>query len=279
MSRSSGWRLALGLLASVAFGASAETITLRYGFEPGQRWAASQTIERSTHTLGETRSDRGVARFRYEVEPAPVEGHVSLLAHMLSQEMANGESPFDFSQIRFRAFSDVRGNTRGVRFEIDDAAEPPDMPGIEKDPVAYREMLRRVATAWSDSVFWLPQLPEQALAVGESFTLGDRGDVGGSDPGVAMEMSSKRTYTLDRIEGRVAHFSIRVQSTVDAATAKSSVESEQRALGSAAFDLDLGMWTHQETRSEHRATFQGGPGGEGVATATSVTTIEMSREP
>jgi hypothetical protein len=270
--------LAIALACALGAGASAETVSLRYGLEAGQRWTASQTIERTTHILGESQSDRGVAHFRYAVESAPVAGHVSLVAHMLSQEMSGGESPFDFSQIRFLAFSDPRGTMRGVHFEIGNDAEPPDVPGIEKDPVAYREMLRRFATAWSDSVFWLPELPEQALSVGESFTIGDRGDVGGSDPGVAMEMTSKRTYTLDRIEGPIAHFSIRLQSTVDAATAKSSVESEQRALGTAAFDLDAGMWTRQETRSEHRATFQGGPGGEGVATASTVTTIEMRSE-
>ena len=150
--------------------------------------------------------------------------------------------------------------------------------GVAKDPAAYREMLRRIATAWSPSVFWLPELPEAPLAVGESFTVGDQGDVGGTDPGVAMEIASQRTYTLDRVEDGKAKFSIRLHSTVDAATAQSSVESEQRALGDAVFDLALGMWVRQETRSEHRARFKGGPGGDGIATARAVTTIEMARE-
>ena len=267
----------LSLLVSA--GASAESVMLRYGLAPGQRWSASQTIERTTEALGQKQSDVGVARIRYQVDAAPVEGHVSLVARMLSQEIAGAQSPFDFSQVRFHAFSDPRGAMRGIHYEIDPDAEPPDVPELDKDPVAYREMLRRIATAWSDSVFWLPELPEAPLEVGESFTIGDRGDVGGSDPGVAMEMTSKRTYTLDRVEGNQAHFSIRLQSTVDAATAQSSVESEQRALGDAVFDLELGMWTRQETRSEHRARFQGGPGGSGIASARSVTTIEMKPVP
>lgn len=263
------------LVALVAASAAAEPITLRYGFAPGQRWDASQTIERTTEALGQSQSDVGIARIRYRIDKAPVDGHVSIIAHMLSQEIAGTTSPFDFSQVQFHAFTDPRGAMRGVHYEIAPDAEPPDVPDIDKDPVAYREMLRRIATAWSDSVFWLPELPEEPIELGESFTLGDTGDVGGSDPGVAMEMTSRRTYTLDRVEDGKAHFSIRLQSTVDAATAQSSVESEQRALGDAVFDLQRGMWLREQTRSEHRARFQGGPGGEGVASARTVTTIEM----
>jgi len=55
-------------------------------------------------------------------------------------------------------------------------AEPPPLEGVDADPVAFREMLRSLASAWLDSVYWLPVLPEKPLAVGESFELADRGD-------------------------------------------------------------------------------------------------------
>lgn len=264
----------LGLLAA-AGAASAEGWSFRYGFAPEQRWNATQTITRSTEFLGEREESRGSATFRYAIGASEIPGHVELEARMLGQTTAAGESPFDFSAIRFLALSDTRGVFRGIRFEIGDV-EPPEMPEIERDPVAFREMLRRIAAAWSDSVFWLPTLPEEPLALGESFVLSEREDVPGTDPGVAMEITSKRTYTLESVEGDVARFAITLTSTVDAATARSNVESQRRAEGEALFDRRLGMWTLQEIRSEERARFEGGPGGTGRASAATVTRIEMA---
>ena len=117
---------------------------------------------------------------------------------MLSQSVGGEKSPVDFSSIAFRASTDRRGALRGVHFELGDA-EPPDLPGLDPDPVAFRQMLRQIAEAWIDTVYWLPELPEHAVAVGASFTIGERDDVGGTEPGVRMEMVSKTTYTLREV--------------------------------------------------------------------------------
>jgi len=263
--------LCLALLLPAA--ASARDYELRYGLHPGQTWHAVQTVFRETSVAGDTRTDRATARFRYETQVAPVEGEVRLDARMLSQTMDGQQSPFDFSVIRFLAQTDPRGTMRGLHFQIGEA-EPPEMEGIERDPVAFRQMLRGVAAAWIEAVFWLPELPEQPIAVGESFVVNDRGDVGGTDPGVAMQIESTTSYTLRRVTGSQAEFAIQVRSTVDAATARAGIVSNRAAEGEAVFDLELGMWTRHETRSDHRARLDGVPGTD-QATAHTVTTVEM----
>ena len=265
--------IALGLMVLLPSAASARSYELRYGLAVGQTWQAVQTTFRETTVAGLTRTDTAAARFRYEIVEAPVENEVRLEARMLSQTMGSEESPFDFSPIRFLAQTDPRGTMRGVHFQLGEA-EPPYLEGIEPDPVAFRQMLRSLAAAWIEAVYWLPELPVQPLSVGESFVIQDRGDVGGTDPGVAMQIESKTTYTLQKVTGRLAEFTIRVTSTVDGATAQSGIVSNRSAEGEALFDLELGMWTRQETRSEHRAALHGAPGAD-HASGRTVTTIEM----
>ncbi len=259
------------LLPGAAWSRSYE---LRYGLRPGQTWHAVQTVFRETTVAGLTRTDRNTARFRYETLESPLDGQLRLDASMLSQTMDDRESPFDFSVIRFLALTDVRGVMRGVHFQIGEA-EPPELPGIERDPVAFRQMLRSVAAAWLDAVYWLPELPERPLEVGEAFVIANRGDVGGTDPGVSMQIESTTTFRLRKVTGRQAEFAIQVRSTVDAATAIADIVSNRNAEGEAVFDLELGMWTHQETRSDHRASLSGAPGAE-QASARTVTTIAMA---
>lgn len=263
--------LLLWLLPAAAAAGSYE---LRYGLTSGQTWHAVQTVFRETTVAGQTRTERASARFRYDVKDAPVPGDLRLDARMLSQTMGDEQSPFDFSVIRFLAQSNERGTLRGMHFQLDDA-DPPDLPGLEPDPVAFRQMLRSVAAAWIDAVYWLPELPERPIELGETFVQRDARDVGGTDPGVAMKMEATTTYTLRKVTGKLAEFAIEVRSTVGASTAQTGIVSNRQATGEAVFDLELGMWRRQETRSEHRASLEGLPGAD-QATGRTVTTIEMT---
>jgi hypothetical protein len=260
------------VLAATA--ASTEPVPLRYGFAPGQEWLAEQTIERETTLAGRTQSDRGAARFAYRVEATDDPERLRLDARMLSQRTNSGESPFDFSVIGFQAVTDRRGVLRGMHFEIGEA-EPPELPGLDPDPVAFRQMLRHIAAAWLPAVYWLPELPEAPLAVGETFVIGEREPVGGSDPGVRMEMASTTRYTLRKVKEGVAIFDVAVESTVDASTAIAGVKSAERALGEAHFDLERGMWTRQEIQSEQRARLEGAPAGAEQAMARTTRTLLM----
>lgn len=274
------WQIALaaGVLLAASAASAAGTL-LRYALEPGQRWQATQTVSREMQ-LGEIREqDHGVARFSYEVKPSPLEGYVALEATMLSQETRDGPSPFDFSVIRYRALMDARGTLRGVHFELGDA-EPPELPGVEKDPVAFRQMLRSIAAAWLDSVFWFPQLPEQPLAIGESFSLEESKDVPGVEPGVSMRMVSTRTFRLRAVEEGIARLDIAVDSRVETATAQSAMDASREAEGEADFDLGLGMWRRHVMRAEHHASFHGAPGvADGESKASTLTSIAMEPLP
>lgn len=255
----------------------AGSVLLRYGLAPGQRWSAVQTIVRETRVRDDVRREEASAHFSYRVGATERPDRLRFDAHMLGQTVAGEESPFDFSVISYQAALDARGVLSGVHFQLGEA-EPPELPGVDPDPVAFRQMLRRIAEAWVDSVYWLPELPERALLPGDTFTIRDADDVGGTDPGVYMRIASTTTYTLRGVEDRTARFEVVVRSTVDASTAQSGIESRRRGGGEALFDLDLGMWSRHEIRDEQLARFSGAEGGPGDGSARSVTTIEMQRE-
>lgn len=264
--------LAVALLLPGA--ASSRSYELHYGFAPGQVWHGVQSVFRKTTVAGSTQTDRDTARFRYVVGKRAPDGAMRLDARMLSQTRSGRKSPFDFSVIHFVARVGRQGALRGMYFELGEA-DPPDLDGVKPDPVAFRQMLRSVAAAWVESVYWFPELPAHPLEPGESFVVNRTGDVGGTDPGVSMRQDARTTYTLRKVSGHLAEFSIRVTSRIDAATAQTGIRSRRDAEGEATFDLDLGMWTRQQIRSENRATVRGVPGTD-QASAHTVTTIEMA---
>lgn len=267
--------LAALALAAAAWPAAGGTL-LRYRLEPGQVWHATVKITRETRLGHDVERDGGTAHVEYRVEPAAAPGQVALEARMLRQETAAGASPFDFSVIHYHATADARGVAPGAHFDIGEA-EPPDIEGVERDPVAFRQLLRSVASAWLESVYWLPRLPEQPLELGSSFTLDESEPVEDLEPGIEMRMKATRSYTLEEVSHGLAHFSIRVRSRVDAATSRGSLQSARSGQGEAVFDLARGMWRSQTLRDEHRARYHDAPGlGDGESTAHSVTEIEMA---
>ncbi|HXK21848.1 MAG TPA: hypothetical protein VMS55_04130 [Myxococcota bacterium] len=272
--------LALGLLALGWRSAHADDSTpvrLRYGWAPAQSWRAVYSVKREMHLAQDVQTDLGVARFDYAVHPDAKRGSLRLEVRFVSQETAAGPSPLDFTPIVFRAGTDALGHLRGPDVRIGDA-RPPDLPGIEPDPVAYRQILEQAASAWRQAAFWFPELPERPLAPGEEFVSRDDRDLGGGAPGTGMWMRSERRYRLVSVAQGIARFHVEEDSHVDAAAGSEGVASEQRAEGEALFDLALGMWTRHELVSSQRASFRGAPSAAAAdATSHSVTTIEMQR--
>ena len=272
--------LALGLLALGSRGAHADDapVRLRYGWAPGQTWRGVYSVKREMRLAQDVQTDLGVARFDYAVLPDAKQGSLRLEVRFVSQETAAGPSPLDFTPIVFHAGTDPLGHLRAPGYQIGEA-RPPDLPGIEPDPVAYQQMLEQAAAAWRHAAFWFPELPERPLAPGEEFVSRDDRDLGAGAPGMGMWMKSERRYRLVSVAEGVARFRVEENSHVDAAAGPESVASEQRAEGEALFDLALGMWTRHELVSSQKASFHGAPGAAptGEATSRSVTTIEMQR--
>lgn len=285
-----GWRswgpvagaAALALCAAAPAGADRggeAGVHLAYGLQPGQVWRSTQTIVRETRAGDDVRSDRGEAVFEYRVGPAPQADRLTLDARFVSLRTAEGAKPFDPGAVSLRAVITRRGRLVASTPEVGDLP-PPALPGEAPDPVAYRQMLRSLAEAWAGAVFWLPELPERALAPGDSFVQDADRDLGGREPGIAASQALERTWTLRDVEARRARFDVASSSHMETSTARSSIESERETTGEAVFDLDLGMWVRRVTRSRDRATFEGAdglPGGTGSATATITTTITMER--
>ena len=275
--------LALVLAQHAARGATAEEsrpLPLRYGWSPGQVWRATSSVERETRVGDDVQRDRGAARFEYTVERAPG-GEVRLEARMLAQETDAGATPIDFSPIAFHAEIDARGRLRDAHYTIADAP-PPAAAGEVSDPVAYQQILRRVASAWRSAVFWFPELPERSLKPGDAFVVEDERDLS-DEPGAAMRVHSTRTYRLLAVADGVARFRVEEDSRVDAGSGESRIDSRERAEGEALFDLALGMWTRQQLVSSQRARYsgpaEGKSGAAGEASSRSVATIEMERAP
>lgn len=280
MSRSEARALASLLLlfaAALPAGAEGPFYPLRYGLEAGQSWRATHRMVRETSVAGSEERHAGSAEIRYEVAEGAEEGGLRLDARMLSQESDGQASPFDFSAVRFVADVDRRGETRGAHYRIDDVT-PPDIPGLEKDPAAYRQMLRSMAEAWLDSIYWLPELPQEPVAPGDTFVVGGRGDAPGAESGMRMKVEEETAYTLRGVAGRFATFDVSVRSVVDAQSGESGIRSRRTARGEAVFDLEAGMWTRHEIAAEHEAALRGAEDGSTRATARTVTTIEMRKE-
>lgn len=267
---------------SLAATAAAETpLRLRYGWSAGQIWHSTHRVLRETQLQGNAQRDRGVARFEYRVLADEPGSTLRLEARLLSQETAAGISPLDFSAIAFRAQVDAQGRLRGAHYEIGEA-QPPVLDGVARDPIAFRQMLRQVASAWRGAVFWFPELPERALVPGDAFVVDEARNLAETEPGVLMRMRASRTYRLLAVEAGVARFRVEEVSQVDAAAAESGIASEQRAEGEAFFDLALGMWTRQVFVSTQRASYTGASGlslgpEQGEVSASTSTTLEMQR--
>lgn len=268
--------LALCGLAQAAAAQDAAPLRLRYGWAAGQSWRATHSVDRETQVAGAPRRDRGVARFEYQVRTDAEPGVLRLEARMLSQETSAGVSPLDFSPVLFRTRVDAQGRQQGSHYAISEA-EPPAIDGVASDPVAYRRLLRQVASGWRHAVFWFPELPERQLAAGEAFAVQEERDLGGEEPGVSMRIRSTRTYRLLAVEAGVARFRVEDVSAVAASAAESDVRSEERAEGEALFDLGLGMWTQQRLVSTQQTRYSDSHEGlgPGEATGRSVSTIEM----
>lgn len=275
--RACGPLLACLPLCALALAAAAEgePLRLRYGWSPGQVWRATHRIERETRVGDDVQRTRGVARFEYVVGAAEPDGSMHLDVRLLSQETEAGASPLDFSAIAFHASIDARGRLRGAHYEIGDT-----LPASAPDPVATRQLLRQVASAWRDSVFWFPELPDRALAPGDAFSVDETRDLADAEPGVSMRVRTTRSYRLVSLDASTAHFRVEEVSAVDAATAESGIASQQRAEGEAVFDLALGMWTGQHLDSSQRARYSGASGvggGAGEATGSTRSELEMER--
>lgn len=254
-------------------------VLLRYGWAAEQIWRTTHRSVRETQLQGNPQRDRGIAEFEYRVLGGEPEGALRLDARLLSQETAQGVSPLDFSAIAFSAQIDAQGRLRGAHYAIGEA-QPPVVQGVEPDPIAFRQVLRQVASAWRGAVFWFPELPERPIALGDSFVVDEVRNLAESEPGVSMRMHSSRTYRLLSVEASVLRFRVEEVSQVDAATAESGIASEQRAEGEALFDLGLGMWTRQELVSSQRASYTGAAGAgpeQGEVSSTTSTTLEMRR--
>jgi len=255
-------------------------VHLAYGLTPGQVWRSTQTIVRETRVGGDVQRSRGEAVFRYRVGPAPEEGRVTLDAEFVSLRAAEDAQPFAPGAVRFRAVLTRWGRVVASTSRVGDVPPPAEGPGGQApDAVAWRQMLRGLAEAWSDAVFWLPELPERALRPGDTFTTRGERPLGGQEPGVSGRQSLERTYTLRRVEDGRAHFELAARSRVETSTARSAVRSERETSGEAVFDLGLGMWTRHVARSRDRFDLESDEAlpDAGPASATTTTTITMER--
>lgn len=255
---------------------------LAYDLVPGQVWRSTQSIAREIRVGDDVRRSRGEAVFRYRVGSAPEEDRLTLDATFLSLRPTEDAQPFAPDAVRFRAVVTRRGRVVASTSEVGEAPPPAEAPGgQEPDPVAWRQMLRSLAEAWTDAVFWLPELPARALHPGDTFTTRGERPLGGQEPGVAGRQTLERTYTLRRVEDGRAHFALASRSRVETSTARNAVRSERETTGEAVFDTRLGMWTRHVARSRDRVELEGAEPlhqGPGPATATTTTTITMERE-
>ena len=247
--------LALAALVSLpaagSFVAAPSGVTLRYGLKPGHAYqqTASMTLEMA---LDPSSLPAGLAPLVQSMASGMQQAIEFKGLLEVKDKGGDGATPFGFKVTEAHGSFTSGGKTRDVpsvaavtgkapitgrftadgrRVEIDPAA-PAETGGVDR----RREQLAQA----------LPELPEKALAVGESFEarVPMRLPSGGGQGDTAID--TRWIYTLRAIDGRRAAFDLRMVLPEPSATSLSkgrSVAIGGGAEGSAEFDLKDGLFT------------------------------------
>jgi hypothetical protein len=120
----------------------------------------------------------------------------------------------------------------------------------------YKQSSQMIAEAWKNIVFWLPELPEDALKPGDEFEVTQETDMGNEASEMNMQGVSKQVFTLKEVKDELAFFMVKGQTTTKSTAAKmgkSAAISEGE--GEAVFDLQKGMWTDFTIKSQTKVQF------------------------
>lgn len=263
----------VALMPAPASVMAADSCRLLYGWKPGQTWKAEiMNIYDSSAAQGESQKNRSLITYR--ISKGDRAGWVHVKARIRNRQMQGG---MDISRILYEAEVHSSGQLRNVHYTGSLMPEE-QARQMQQMPEQMQQMMRRsydmTADMMKQTVFWFPELPEDALQIGDEFEVVRKS--GASMPGMMqMQSVSKLIYVLEDIDNGLAYFSVRDKSVVrykgtGSGTTRISAKSD------AVFDLKQGMWVEVNTRGKVSGDYaMGGAGSDGSSTGVSLTKYVM----
>jgi hypothetical protein len=240
---------AIGLLAAglalLASPAEASGVELAYGYEPGQVYRTVIETDAEMRLIsGEPETEAGLEPYRElrqkvtmtweqrfsAAEPPPLLVFEATLTDLGVRLFLEGEE----AQVPPELFHSLEGLTLGGKIGTKGGvSELRVRTGRGADDASMLEEIGALS----------PDLPEEALAPGESFrwerALTLSAPSGSGEP---LEGAVTTTYTLKEVSGRLAHFELSSELGLAPGEAGEGIELRGQGEGEATFDLDQGFF-------------------------------------
>jgi hypothetical protein len=245
------------LFIASAFGfcctvAAAESQRLHYKMEPGQTWVAVVSTQQEFNFMGTKETRRSKTTYDYRVADGPKPEWVSLTGKITSMSGEEGAEQMDMSKMSFFAEMHSSGEIRNISYEGTvlpamgaEAGEiPPEVAAMYE---GYSEM---IAQAFTNAVFWFPELPDYALEIGDEFEVTQKFQMGSEAGGVEVQSVSKQVFTLEDLSQGLAYFTVKERAvTKSSAAMGGDSDTKTAGKGEAIFDLREGMWLELTIKS------------------------------
>jgi hypothetical protein len=201
---------------------------LAYQFKPNQQWIKTDLYETHSEAMGFKTVTRNTTVVKYQIQPAKKKGWVTLEGSIASNTtQMDDQPPQDLGVLRgikYTADVHTTGDTRQIAISGGD-----------------NDAARLSAEAHKVSVFWFPELPEDALQPGDEFEWVQNMAI--KDPsGMSITVATKWSFVLDEVEKGLAYFSITSRSKTQMQSAMGGAAMPSINKGEGIFDLNEGMW-------------------------------------
>ena len=200
---------------------------LAYKFKPKQKWIKTDLYETHSEAMGFKTVSRHTSVIKYQVKPAKKTGWIVLEGSVVSNTTQMDDQPAQdlgvLQGIKYSANVHSTGDTR--QMEITGGSDT----------------ARLSAEAHKISVFWFPELPEDALQPGDEFDWVQ--NMATKDPsGMSITVATKWTFLLEDVDKGLAYFSIQSRSKTQTQSAMGAASMPSVSKGEGIFDLNEGMW-------------------------------------
>lgn len=253
------------LLLSAAVSVWGGGITLTYKFKPGQVWYCTQSNQSESTFMGQRSVNQGKSVIEYKVTKGPKTGWVTISGRIRSHSNPNSSgSGMDLGKMKFSADVHSSGEVRNIKTSGNPMEEqmkqvPPEMRAM------YEQSASMVSDAWKHAVYWFPEVPEDALEIGDEFEVERDMGMGNSGSMTQTRSLSRQVYTLEDVSEGLAYFSVKERSvTKSEGPMGGKSETKIAGQGEVIFDLKLGMWLELVEKSRAKVDIGMGMGTQDV---------------
>ena len=254
--------LMIGLAIMLWFPAPSvcETVKLRYHFKPGDQWECTRMNRMSFMVMGQKHTKQQRDTILYTVSKGQKKNWVRLSAQFINPPPKTDENRFSMGQYDFTYTADVHtsGDTRNIVVSgVENVMQDPSFSPQEK--AALIQSNRIMAESLKPSIFWFPEMPEDALRSGDEFE--DRRTHGLKASQMASKSQSRQVFVLEDVSEGLAYFSTKARHVTKTSTMGGDVKGTSSGKGETIFDLKEGMWIEVTTKS--KMAFSGAMMGSG----------------